>query len=171
MVVPSWTSINAITFATSDMAADAAFFQDLGLVLTFGGKDKEFSTLGLGGDDNTFHVNLFLDKSAKPDHVRSWGRVIIYVDDVDAMYALAKSKGYEPEFAPSDAPWGERYFHIRCPAGHEISFAKKIADHTFWQTGKLAPVTSRKGSDIPKTLLVGAFAGCALLIFKKFSQL
>jgi uncharacterized glyoxalase superfamily protein PhnB len=28
--------------------------------------------------------------------------------------------------APSDAPWGERYFHIRDPDGHELSFARRL---------------------------------------------
>ena len=36
--------------------------------------------------------------------------------------------GLEPSFAPADAPWGERYFHIKDPDGHELSFAKPI-DH------------------------------------------
>jgi uncharacterized glyoxalase superfamily protein PhnB len=25
---------------------------------------------------------------------------------------------------PRDAPWGERYFHMRDPDGHELSFAR-----------------------------------------------
>jgi uncharacterized glyoxalase superfamily protein PhnB len=29
--------------------------------------------------------------------------------------------------APSDAPWGERYFHVRDPAGHELSFARLLS--------------------------------------------
>jgi uncharacterized glyoxalase superfamily protein PhnB len=28
--------------------------------------------------------------------------------------------------APTDAPWGERYFHLRDPDGHELSFAKLL---------------------------------------------
>ena len=31
-----------------------------------------------------------------------------------------------PEAAPADAPWGERYFHITDPDGHELSFAKRL---------------------------------------------
>ena len=56
-----------------------------------------------------------------------WGRVIFWVGDVDAMHARARSHGYEPEFPPSDAPWGERYFHLRDPDGHELSFARLLA--------------------------------------------
>ena len=28
---------------------------------------------------------------------------------------------------PADAPWGERYFHVRDPDGHELSFARPLA--------------------------------------------
>ncbi|MDQ6724001.1 MAG: VOC family protein [Thermoproteota archaeon] len=28
------------------------------------------------------------------------------------------------ENEPMDAPWGERYFHIREPGGYQLSFAK-----------------------------------------------
>jgi len=27
---------------------------------------------------------------------------------------------------PADAPWGERYFHILDPDGHELSFARRL---------------------------------------------
>jgi uncharacterized glyoxalase superfamily protein PhnB len=29
--------------------------------------------------------------------------------------------------SPTDAPWGERYFHLRDPDGHELSFAKLVS--------------------------------------------
>jgi len=45
------------------------------------------------------------------------------VDDVDAQHARAVAAGLTPDFAPRDASWGERYFHITDPDGHEISFA------------------------------------------------
>mmetsp|Transcript_8579 Transcript_8579/g.9767 ORF Transcript_8579/g.9767 Transcript_8579/m.9767 type:complete len:143 (+) Transcript_8579:835-1263(+) len=140
---PKWQSINAITLAVKDMGLSVKFYTDLGLALTYGGKEADFSTLGLGGGDNTFHINLFKfrqignHETSSPDFT-SWGRYIIYVNDVDAMHGLAKEKGYKPEMKPSDAPWGERYFHIRDPNGHEISFAKKIEGHQFWSTSKLS---------------------------------
>lgn len=55
-----------------------------------------------------------------------WGRAIFHVDDVDALYRQALAHGLVPDFAPEDAPWGERYFHIIDPDGHELSFAKPI---------------------------------------------
>ncbi|MBO0714526.1 MAG: VOC family protein, partial [Acidimicrobiales bacterium] len=55
-----------------------------------------------------------------------WGRVVLFVDDVDAMYRRALAAGFTPAGAPADAPWGERYFHIRDPDGHELSFARPL---------------------------------------------
>ena len=52
--------------------------------------------------------------------------MIFFVDDVDAFHARAIAAGYRPATAPADAPWGERYFHIRDPDGHELSFARPI---------------------------------------------
>ena len=52
----------------------------------------------------------------------------IGVDDVDAVHARAEGAGYHPATGPTDASWGERYFHIRDPDGHELSFARPLAE-------------------------------------------
>ena len=36
-----------------------------------------------------------------------------------------KDHGFDPEI-PQDASWGERYFHMRDPDGHELSFAPPL---------------------------------------------
>ena len=46
--------------------------------------------------------------------------------DVDAVYERALAAGLQPSTHPRDAEWGERYFHIFDPDGHEISFAKPL---------------------------------------------
>jgi uncharacterized glyoxalase superfamily protein PhnB len=56
-----------------------------------------------------------------------WGRAIFYVDDVDNQHAQAVAAGLQPSFTPRDAPWGERYFHIVDPDGHELSFAQPLS--------------------------------------------
>ena len=38
----------------------------------------------------------------------------------------ALAAGYSPDTAPRDAEWGERYFHITDPDGHELSFARPL---------------------------------------------
>jgi uncharacterized glyoxalase superfamily protein PhnB len=49
--------------------------------------------------------------------------VIFYHSDVDELYARLVATGYPIEAAPRDAEWGERFFHISDPDGHELSFA------------------------------------------------
>ena len=55
-----------------------------------------------------------------------WGRVIFYVADVDALYDRALVAGYQPATVPRDAEWGERFFHLNDPDGHELSFARPL---------------------------------------------
>jgi catechol 2,3-dioxygenase-like lactoylglutathione lyase family enzyme len=116
-------AISAVTLAVSDMAASCAFYASLGFATVHGGPDAPFTTLRAGAG----FVNLQLD----PEHApvpRIWGRVIFWVDDVDAMHARAVAAGLQPDAEPADAPWGERYFHLRDPDGHELSFARPHVD-------------------------------------------
>jgi catechol 2,3-dioxygenase-like lactoylglutathione lyase family enzyme len=114
------TGISAITLATHDMARAVAFYEALGFVLKFGGPAARFSSFHAGGS----YLNL--TAMAADSTWGWWGRAIFYVDDVDAQHARACSAGLSPDFAPRDAPWGERYFHIIDPDGHELSFARPL---------------------------------------------
>lgn len=114
-------SISAVTFATADMAASCAFYEALGFVRIFGGPAAPFTTFRAG----VGFVNIQLDPQHAPVPA-IWGRAIFWVDDVDAMHARARAAGYRPLTEPADAPWGERYFHIHDPDGHELSFARRL---------------------------------------------
>ena len=59
------------------------------------------------------------------DSIPGWGRLIFYVTDVDALWTHLKDRGFDPE-TPRDAAWGERYFHMPDPDGHELSFARPL---------------------------------------------
>ncbi len=107
--------ISAITLATADMARAFAFYTSLGFVLRYGGPDEGFSSFVVGEG----YLNLTSERAPSG----WWGRVIFYVDDVDALHARALELGYEPQAPPRDAPWDERYFHLTDPDGHELSFA------------------------------------------------
>jgi uncharacterized glyoxalase superfamily protein PhnB len=67
----------------------------------------------------------FLNLIAQPaDKTWSgWGRVIFYESDLDGLYARLVAAGIRPQAPPRDASWGERFFHVTDPDGHEISFA------------------------------------------------
>jgi catechol 2,3-dioxygenase-like lactoylglutathione lyase family enzyme len=115
-------SISAVTLVTVDMAKAVRFYEAAGLRVLYGGTDAEFTSFRVGEG----YLNLQLDK-AEDRSGPVWGRVVLYVDDVDAMYQRLRTAGCEPGMAPSDAPWGERYFHVRDPDGHELSFARPLA--------------------------------------------
>ena len=111
-------SINAVTLGVTDMAASCAFYDALGFEAAYGGADAAFTSYAVGP--------TFLNLQAVDEVETGWGRFIVHVDDVDAIHERATAAGLRPTMAPSDAPWGERYFHIDDPDGHEISFARRL---------------------------------------------
>ncbi len=114
-------SISAVTLVTADMASSVAFYEDLGFQLRYGGRHDDFTSMAAGSG----FLNLQLDPGwRRPEQI--WGRVILWVDDVDAVHARAVGAGHRPSSDPADAEWGERYFHILDPAGHELSFARPL---------------------------------------------
>lgn len=116
-------SINAITLIATDMPASIAFYSSLGFTLSFGGNDAEFSTLSI--EPNGPHVNLISQPGDNTANT-SWGRVIFHVDNVDRLHQKAISAGLTPQTDPTNASWGERYFAIFDPTGHDISFATPL---------------------------------------------
>lgn len=113
-------SISAITLATHDMQRAVQFYASLGFGMLYGGEMASFTSFRAGPG----YLNLIAQGDEKQ---RSWwGRVIFYVDDVDALYEQALKAGHQPSTAPRDAEWGERYFHLTDPDGHELSFARPL---------------------------------------------
>ena len=114
-------SISAVTLATHNMARAVRFYRALGFDLRYGGERASFTSFLAGSS----YLNLIAVPAER--HWAWWGRVIFYVGDVDALYRHALAQGLAPDSAPEDAAWGERYFHITDPDGHEISFAMPLA--------------------------------------------
>lgn len=112
--------ISAITIKVRDMRASVVFYKNiLGLKTLYGGETAHFSSL-CPKDANHTILNLEQGNPAN-----NWGRIIFYVSDVDKFWAYLKGKGYNPA-NPRDAQWGERYFHLHDPDGHELSFAQAL---------------------------------------------
>jgi len=109
--------ISAVTLATHDMRRAVRFYRLLELAIVHGGEDAAFTSFRAG--DN------FLNLIAQPAerHWSWWGRLIFYHPEVDALYARLVAAGIRPDSAPRDAQWGERFFHLTDPDGHELSFA------------------------------------------------
>ncbi len=115
--------LSAVTLFTDDMAASVAFWLVPGLEIAYGGPGASFTSLRLG----PHFVNLTgRDQPGQPPAAGLWGRFIVHVDSPDRVHRAFVDAGYRPETEPADAPWGERYFHIRDPAGHEVSFATPL---------------------------------------------
>ena len=112
------TSISAVTLATHDMARALPFYNTAGFAVIYGGADADFTSLRAG--DNQF-LNLIAQPAAR--QWSWWGRLIFYESDVDALHARFALAGFPPDTAARDAEWGERFFHITDPDGHELSFA------------------------------------------------
>lgn len=116
----TFEGISAITLGTHDMVRATAFYESLGFEQAWAARNGTFTVFRCGKG----YVNLVL--AAPGARWGWWGRVIIYVSDVDALYARALAAGHAPEAPPRDAEWGERYFHVLDPDGHELSFAHPL---------------------------------------------
>jgi catechol 2,3-dioxygenase-like lactoylglutathione lyase family enzyme len=112
--------ISAVTFRVRDMRASVQFYRDVvGMEVLYGGEEAPFSSL-CANDGSAPILNLEQGRS-----VTGCGRMIFYVADVDLFWEYLRGKGFNPE-KPRDAAWGERYFHMPDPDGHELSFACPI---------------------------------------------
>ena len=114
------TGLSAITLATHDMSGAVKFYSALGFDVISGAENAHFTSLRAGAS----YLNLV--SQPKDKQWTWWGRAIFYVTDVDVIYENAIAQGIETTDKPRDAEWGERYFHVTDPDGHEISFAKPI---------------------------------------------
>ncbi|SRR6266496_6017233 len=112
--------ISAITLKVRDMSRAVHFYNEiLGLEIIYGGKNASFSSLRTPDAQDAI---LNLEQGTFSD---GWGRIIFHVQDVDELWNYLQARGFNAP-RPSDAPWGERYFHLHDPDGHELSFAKPL---------------------------------------------
>ena len=118
--MPNVTALSAVTIVVTDMAASTSFYEALGFEKIYGGPDAGFTSYRAGQS----YLNLMLG-TLQDEALRF--RAIFYVDDVDEFHNQAVNAGIQPMFEPRDAPWRERYFHVKDPDGNEISFAKPLA--------------------------------------------
>jgi catechol 2,3-dioxygenase-like lactoylglutathione lyase family enzyme len=118
---PTIERVSAITLMVGSMENSVRFYQSvLGLEVIYGGPNASFTSLRIPNSEFPF-INLQLGSPAL-----DWGRIIFYVADVDAFWIHVKEKGLAAE-TPQNAFWGERYFHMHDPDGHELSFARPLS--------------------------------------------
>jgi len=142
--------ISAITLKVKDMEKSCTLYSKIpGFSLTYGGKPSDrFTTFEIGkGSKTTTYLNLELiekeeEKDSSDFYKKSnlgrkmkgsedFGRIIFHSENVDKLYSYLKqdeyiSKSVVFESEPTNAPWGERFFHIREPNGYQLSFAQPL---------------------------------------------
>ena len=112
--------ISAVTLGTHEMPRAVRFYRALGFEVLRGNEQSSFTSFRAGMS----YLNLVAQPAGR--RWAWWGRVIFYVADVDALYERALAAGCQPTTAPRDAEWGERFFHLIDPDGHELSFARPL---------------------------------------------
>ena len=129
--------ISAITLLIKNMERSCRFYSKMpGFRLAYGGlSDDSFTTYEVGEFTKTYlNLELYINNNNNQQHkikTRHFGRIIFHSEDIDRLYSYMKnnesiSKMIYFENEPTDAPWGERYFHIREPDGYQLSFAMPI---------------------------------------------
>ena len=133
------TMISAVTLGIRNMKRSCSFYSHIpGFRLIFGGSsDDTFTSYQIGKHNRITFLNLELIKSYDDElqcenHRINFGRIIFYTNDVDKLYAYFKTEKFISsliliENEPINAPWNERYFHIREPDGFQLSFAQLIS--------------------------------------------
>jgi catechol 2,3-dioxygenase-like lactoylglutathione lyase family enzyme len=140
--------ISAITLKVKNMQKSYSLYSKIpGFRLTYGGKPSDhFTTFGIGKESKpTIYLNLELieeEKDSSDFYKRpnlgkmkvneDFGRIIFHTENVDELYSCMKNDEHISrlvifENEPTNAPWGERFFHIREPNGYQLSFAQPLS--------------------------------------------
>jgi catechol 2,3-dioxygenase-like lactoylglutathione lyase family enzyme len=143
--------ISAITIRIKDMEKACSLYSKIpGFKLAHGVKPSDhFTTFEIAKEIKgiTTYLNLELINKEQDDRSHShrksnlgrgktggsedFGRIIFYTENVDKLYSYMKNDEYISksiifESEPTDASWGERFFHIRETNGYQLSFAQPL---------------------------------------------
>jgi catechol 2,3-dioxygenase-like lactoylglutathione lyase family enzyme len=141
--------ISAVTLIVENMERSCRFYSQVpGFKLIYGSSDDTFTTFEIEEEKEEHKSKMCLNlelginnNREPPNHIaendngrkrQHFGRIIFHTEDVDRLYSYFKNNdsisnliSFENE--PTNAAWGERYFHIREPDGYQLSFAEPIA--------------------------------------------
>jgi len=143
--------ISAVTLIVENMERSCRFYSQIpSFKLVYGSSDDTFTTFEIGEEEHKskmcLNLELGININREPhNHIvdndngrkrqrqrQHFGRIIFQTEDVDRLYSYFKNNdsisnliSFENE--PTNAAWGERYFHIREPDGYQLSFAEPIA--------------------------------------------
>jgi catechol 2,3-dioxygenase-like lactoylglutathione lyase family enzyme len=126
--------ISAVTLLIKDMSRSCMFYSKIpGFKLIYGGSPSDlFTSYEIGNSSVYLNLELFkMMTNNQEREARNAVKIILHTEDVDELYFYFKSDKTISRLVlfdnePTDASWGERYFHIRDPDGYLLSFAKTI---------------------------------------------
>jgi len=145
--------ISAVTLSIRNMQRSCKFYSRIpGFRVIYGGsKNDWFTTFEIGAPStkqqrrqlkvrnavtSCLNLKLLNEHSNNKTKLRfeknmTSSRIIFYTNDVDKLYYQLRydkyiGKSITFENKPADAPWGERFFHIRDPDDYRLSFAQPI---------------------------------------------
>lgn len=131
--------ISAVTLKVKDMEKSCKFYSRLpGFHVVNGGRAADsFTTFEIGvSKDSKMCINLELtgdgsDDAGSKGKSKDFGRIIFHTEDLNGLYFYMKnnkviSESITIENEPTNASWGERFFHVREPDGYQLSFAQPI---------------------------------------------
>ena len=108
-------------FTVGDIAAAESFYAQLGFVRAYAfppDGEPGFVSMARDGD------SIGLAAGPADDAVALW----VYVDDVDATFALLRDGDAPVVEEPTDQPWGERDAAVADPDGYPIHLTRSLAD-------------------------------------------
>jgi catechol 2,3-dioxygenase-like lactoylglutathione lyase family enzyme len=115
-------------FTTFEIGKGSNITTYLNLELIEEEKDHEDDCKSSAAD---FSSNNKFNVREKTKGRENFGRIIFHTENVDRLYSYMKhdeyiSKSIVFENEPTNASWGERFFHIREPNGYQLSFAQPL---------------------------------------------
>ena len=124
------------TFATFEVGeGDKKTYLNLELAINDGAislpPDRDSNYRGISRGQDYTEPSTLRKATAEDRSREDFGRIIFHTENVDELYSYMKkdefiSRNAVFETEPADAPWGERFFHIREPNGYQLSFAQPL---------------------------------------------
>jgi catechol 2,3-dioxygenase-like lactoylglutathione lyase family enzyme len=111
--------ISAVTLGTHDMPRAVRFYRALGFELLHGNEEGASSAFEQGRV-------ILISSLSLPSGAGPGGAASFSTSPMSMRFTNARAAGYQPTTSPRDAEWGERFFHMDDPDGHELSFARPL---------------------------------------------